>query len=183
MERAYLHDTWARMLQCPDEVQGGADLAATVAELQERHPESAAHLAPLADLARQLGPGELQERHSRTFDGTASRALELGWHLFGESYSRGAFLVRMRELLREGGVEESGELPDHLGCVLAVLGRADQAVAGALVRGSVLPALDKIAAGFEDPEDAYGQALRGLRTFLDTFHPAPVTAATGARES
>ncbi len=41
-----------------------------------------------------------EELYTRTFDLNPVCALEIGWHLFGEDYERGAFLVRMRDQLR-----------------------------------------------------------------------------------
>ena len=49
---------------------------------------------------------DLEELFTRTFDINPQCTLELGWQLYGEDYNRGAFLVRMRELMREKGVEE-----------------------------------------------------------------------------
>jgi len=43
-----------------------------------------------------------------TFDINPACALEVGWHLFGEDYMRGQFLVRMREELSK--YEIAGEL-------------------------------------------------------------------------
>lgn len=181
MERSVMHDAWAEVLSYPREDVGAEAVRAALSALSGRLPAIADDLRPLADFAGQVGNEALQERYTSTFDGSASRALELGWHLFGESYSRGAFLVRMRQLLAEHGLAEAGELPDHLGCVLGILGRAPEDLAAALVRGSVLPALDKIVAGFDDPHDPYRAVLVGLRSFLDTNHPPAPSAAEGAR--
>ena len=64
---------------------------------------------------------ELEETYARTFDINPACALEVGWHLFGEEYARGLFLVRLRGEMREHGVEESSELPDHITHVLALI--------------------------------------------------------------
>ena len=90
--------------------------------------------------------------------------LEVGWHLYGEDYHRGAFLVRMRGLLREHGVPEETELPDHLTHVLPVLGRLDDARAEALARGYVLPALVKMLDGFGEKRNPYRQLRLSLKT-------------------
>jgi len=80
-------------------------------------------LAPLAQLIGSVSLEDLEELYTRTFDINPSCTLEIGWQLYGEDYNRGSFLVRMRELMRELGVEESTELPDHLMHILPVLGR------------------------------------------------------------
>lgn len=183
MDRRTLHDAWAEVLGYPQDEGGARAVRATLGALATRLPELADDLRPLAEYAVSAGNELLQERYTSTFDGSTSRALELGWHLFGESYSRGAFLVRMRQLLAEHGLVETGELPDHLGCVLGVLGRAPEDLAAALVRGSVLPALDKIVAGFGDAADPYRAVLVGLRRFLDNHHAAPAAAVQEVRRS
>jgi nitrate reductase delta subunit len=62
-----------------------------------------------------MGVTDLEEFYTRTFDINPVSALEIGWHLYGEQYERGAFLVKMRELSRTLGVEESTSLP-HICC-------------------------------------------------------------------
>lgn len=183
METTNLHDDWAVLLAYPRDASVVDAIAESLAQLCTAVPECSADLGPLAEFVRRVDVGELQERYTRTFDGTTTRALELGWHLFGESYSRGAFLVRMRQLLCECGVFETHELPDHLGCVLAVLARSPENVCAALVQGSVLPAIDKLLAGFEDKEDPYRRMLQGLRHYLDARHPSSLAIATEVRVS
>src|SRR6266568_3182701 len=68
----------------------------------------------LADLLRYPEDPARQELYVQTFEFNPACTLELGWHLFGENYERGEFLVRMREQLRRHGIAESNELPDHL---------------------------------------------------------------------
>ena len=69
----------------------------------------------------EFDPAGLEELYTRTFDINPVCSLETGWHLFGEDYNRGAFLVRMRGLLRQHGIEEGAELTDHLESALRVL--------------------------------------------------------------
>jgi len=99
---------------------------------------------PLAE----AGP-TLEETFARTFDWSGERSLDLGWHLYGERYERGAFLVSMRSRLRAAGVEEGEELPDHLTALLRALGRMSAAEAAAFCAAIFAPALSKLVAGFE----------------------------------
>ena len=177
MRTRELHDGWAELFSYPPDDVGGPAVRAAVKALTAALPDLADDLAPLESLAAAESTERLQERFTRTFDGTTERALELGWHLWGESYARGAFLVRMRQLLREHAAPATVELPDHLTCALAVLGRADERVAAALARHVVLPALEKLRAGFRDPEDPYARALAALGRFLDAAHPEPAAVA------
>jgi nitrate reductase molybdenum cofactor assembly chaperone NarJ/NarW len=112
-------------------------------------PQLESELATLVELASRGGEGECEELYTRTFDGSSERALELGWHLHGENYARGVLLVRLRALLRQAGIDEGGELPDHVSNVLRLLGRVDETTARALVDNVLAPALDKALAGFD----------------------------------
>lgn len=98
-----------------------ARLRAASSALAASHPAVADALGALAGVAREGGPVALQEVYTHTFDLNPVCALEVGWHLFGESYKRGAFLVGLREELRRYGLSEAEELPDHLPTVLRLL--------------------------------------------------------------
>ncbi|MBI3071389.1 MAG: molecular chaperone TorD family protein [Deltaproteobacteria bacterium] len=69
---------------------------------------------------------ELEELYTSTFDIQGNVCLDVGYQLFGETYKRGQFIVKLRVALREAGVSEAGELPDHLPSVLRFLARRDE---------------------------------------------------------
>ena len=119
-------------------------------------------------------PTDLEELFTRTFDINPVSSLETGWHLFGEDYNRGAFLVRMRGLLRQHGIEEGAELPDHLESVLRVLDVMDETEASALTREYILPALAKMRAPFTDASNPYGAVLAEVERFLRDAYGEPV---------
>ncbi len=109
----------------------------------------------LTELERLLGAeslGELQESYTKSFDSRQDTALEVGWHLFGESYARGALLVELRDLLRRAGVDEGRELPDFLPTLLRLCPRLDEATRRRLLEQRILPAARRIATtlGVED---------------------------------
>ncbi|MBM3976216.1 MAG: hypothetical protein FJ299_04415 [Planctomycetes bacterium] len=133
-----------------------------------RFPTLRDQLTPLVELARERGEGECEELYTRTFDGNAERALELGWHLHGENYARGVLLVRLRTLLRDAQLDEGGELPDHVSNVLRLLGRVDETMAGALAEHVLVPGLDKLVERFTDTGNPYRAALVALRSALAT---------------
>ncbi len=112
-------------------------------------------------------PEDAEEHYTRTFDINPVCSLEMGWHLYGEDYARGAMLVEMRQLLRALGVEEGTELPDHLTAGLRVLGRLPEGKAGLFSTTYVQPALFKMNAGFDDKDSPYRQVLRDLLTALE----------------
>lgn len=102
--------------------------------------------ADFADRLRYPDDSAAQELYVQTFEFNPGATLELGWHLFGENYERGEFLVRMREELRRYGIAEGSDLPDHLGHVLRLIPALPHDEAKELVGLNVVPALAKIRA-------------------------------------
>ena len=129
---------------------GLRDSLSGLLEFIETHPES-----------------ELEEIFTSTFDSNVERALEVGWHIHGENYARGVFMARMRGLLRDHGIEESSELPDHISHVLLIIAEAKPALASALASGVVVQALTKIIEGFPKQENPYRELIAGLKAFLE----------------
>ena len=104
---------------------------------------------------------ELEETYTKAFDMNPSCTLEIGWHLFGETYKRGSFLANLRPALRDHGLEEAGKLPDHLALLLPLMGRLPKAEAEGLGRDCVLPALEKLRPKLEGgaPYDTLLEAI------------------------
>ena len=162
---------WADLLRYP--APGGIQLVRErVEQLVQDNPGLGEDLQPILDYAAGHTDGEVEELFTRTFDGNAERALEVGWHLHGENYARGVFMVRMRGLLRRLQVPESRELPDHISHVLAVLVKADAELAHSLASGVLAPALAKIEQGFRGVDTPYHGVVTGLAKCLQA-HLAP----------
>jgi len=181
MQTAELYDLLAAVVNYP-----GEDYARRVARCVEAlaglHPQSAVALGRFRDHIAPLSVEELQERYTRTFDMDPNCALDIGWHLFGENYDRGTFLVRMRQELRRHALAETQELPDHLTHVLAVLGRMAPDKADEFAAACVLPALEKIRAGLAGKDNPYKDVLDALAGLLGSRHnclPEETLAATG----
>jgi len=166
--RTTLADTLAhasRLVTYP-ETNYLADLDALVAEAAGRDLEAARELAAFATRMNGLPVDELQELFTRTFDLNPVCALEVGWHLFGEEYERGAFLVRMRQALREHDVPEGCELPDHLASLLRLLPRLDPDEADLLVVHALTPAVDKMLGPLEQGESPFLPLMKAIRRLL-----------------
>jgi nitrate reductase delta subunit len=161
------HERLASLLAYPD--RGRAGLRPVLDALDD---ELAADLAPFRDAVEALDDRALEELYTRTFDLNPVCSLEVGWHLFGEDYTRGNFLVGVRELLRRFGVAEGAELPDHLVHLLPALARMDGA--DDFARKYVLPALGKMLEGFEEPENPYRCLVAGVERELRRRHGEPV---------
>ena len=119
----------------------------------------------LADALASLSLGQIQEAFIQAFDMNPNATLEIGWHLFGEQYERGEFLVNLRGRLREAGIAECGELPDHLLHVLPLMSQMQPEDARAFAAKFVLPALGKVEAGLPK-ESIFAGLLKGLTLHL-----------------
>ena len=117
--------------------------------------ELARLLTPLKETLEAGDTGALEEVFTRTFDNNAERALEIGWQLHGENYDRGRFMVQMRQALREHGIEEGTELPDHLSAALKLLPRLETERAWRFAGSAVLPAIEKVLKGFRGLKSPY----------------------------
>lgn len=159
--RTEVYDALATLLAypAPDVVARFADAGAT---LTRAAPEAGLRVAPFLAWVRATAGTELEERYARTFDWSPTCCLEVGWHLFGERYERGAFLADMRAGLRAVGVDEGTELPDHLGTCLRWLGRADVEASATLARDAVVPALARMRKAMGAADAPWGGVLEAV---------------------
>jgi nitrate reductase delta subunit len=123
----------------------------------------------MADKLRYPDDPAGQELYVQTFEFNPACTLEIGWHLFGENYERGEFLVRMRQELRRYEIPETAELPDHLTHLLALIGRMERQDAVELAGQFLLPALAKIQDALK--ENPYESVIAAVRTQLETDFP------------
>ena len=167
MKASNIYDALAAILTYPDE-----NYLEAVGEAARTAPPEIEQ--PLQEFAHELEGKdrlELQELFTVTFDLNPVCSLELGWHLFGENYDRGLLLVRMRELLRQHGVPESGELPDHLAHALQLIARMDAQERHDFAAAIVLPALGKMLDAFRDKPNPYQKVLEAIKTQLRSLCP------------
>ena len=110
-------------------------------------------LKPLITFIRKQPLEELQDLFTRTFDLAPVAPPYLGFHVHGESYRRGTLMANLRDLYRRHGIEEAGELPDHVGVVLRLLAATpgDEEV-NALIVSDLKPGLDKLLSATEAEE-------------------------------
>jgi len=166
-----VHDALARLLEYP-RLDWEARLQEAARCVGTGFPGASELLQPFLDFARATPITGLEELFALTFDNTDERALEVGWHVYGENYTRGTFMVRMRRQLREQGLEENGELPDHLSHVLGLLGRLPPDEAGELAVRAVLPAVRKVHDALVRQNNPWAAVLATVRAALE-YHEAP----------
>ncbi|REJ64801.1 MAG: hypothetical protein DWQ31_20160 [Planctomycetota bacterium] len=159
-------DTIGRLLSYPDShtVQS-AELLFVL--FHGELPEAAGAASEFGAFVESQELYELEETYSRTFDINPACALEIGWHLFGEEYARGLFLVRLRAEMQMRGLEESAELPDHIVHALAVVAAMDRDEAERFVGACVLPAVDKMHEKLVEAESPYRHVMRCLAFVLE----------------
>ena len=90
-------------------------------------------------------------------------------------------MVHMRNQMRERGLEETGELPDHLVHVLAVLADMDEEPAREMARACVCPALGKMLASIDKEQvkaEAAAAKTQADRTPTNTARRYPVPATS-----
>ncbi len=121
----------------------------------ESSPERG-QLSAFYDFAVNTDLRRIEEVFTETFDMNKTACLELGWHLYGEDYARGEFLVKMRQSLQEYQIEESVELPDHISHCLLLLAALDSDDAAIFAANYISPALATILKGFSEDNPYYG---------------------------
>jgi len=165
-------DSFATILSYPKEeyLQHVERCRAELAESRlTEAPEALARFDKFRDAVRGCSIAELEELYTRTFDVNPVSSLDVGWHLHGETYERGKFLVAMRDLLRRCGVEESAELPDHLTHVLMAVGRMHEEEAEEFVGRRLLVALDTMLEGFAGKGNPNEHVLQAVRIVLSHY--------------
>ena len=172
MTEANEFDLLASLLAYPRE-QYLSNAVLCLEALAESDPEAAVPLGEFLEQTRSLSLEGLQELYAATFDLDPACSLEVGWHLFGENYERGEFLVKMRGELRRLGIAESTELPDHLTHALAALGHMEPQEAADFATACLFPALDKMRAALKGKSNPFENALLAVSHVLEHRYPRP----------
>lgn len=142
--------------------------------LRERCPEAAGLVGEFSAYAAERGTEGREEDYAAVFDLGSSCPLYVGYHLFGESYKRSAFLLGLRERYRARGFEVPGEDSDHLPVMLRFLSACrDGDLYRELVEEAILPSLDRMLEKSEGRAPApRPDPLSADRPELDPASPA-----------
>ena len=158
-------NAFSRLLSYPDQhTAQAAELLYIVS--RGEIDEAADEMSQFGTFLEQHEPWQIEEAFTSTFDVNPTCALEVGWHLFGEEYARGMFLVRMREELRKYNLSESVELPDHISHVLAVVGAMPADKAATFVRLCVQPAVEKMNEALSGKDTPYRHVVSCLTAVI-----------------
>lgn len=165
-----LYDSFADLLSYPtpsilEQTEG------CFAQLQKAHPEAAIALERFLSGLRQCALEKLKELYTTTFDMQPVCYPYISFHLFGESYKRGALMAQLNESYHASGYSAGQELPDHLSVVLRFLGMDADNREGefcqALLNSGLVPALEKMLRSFgAQSENPYFWLLSAIQRFL-----------------
>ncbi len=156
---------FARLLTYPHEYTAQtAELLYVV--LHDEIPDAADDISQFGRFIEQHSIWEVEEAFTATFDVNPECALEVGWHLFGEEYARGLFLVRMREELRKYDLPESSELTDHISHVLTVVAAMPKEEARRFVTACVQAAVEKMNVALAKKDTPYRHVFSALAKVL-----------------
>lgn len=126
-------------------------------------PEPANHLHNFTEFVRTARLGRLEEIYTGTFDVNPACYIFAGYMLFGESFDRGKFLVRLQERYRQRGFEWGRELADHIPIILRFLGTLapHDELAQNLIDKCLLPVLRLMVRNF-DPDATWFNPYAGV---------------------
>ena len=114
--------------------------------LSESTPGAADLLGRFRSFVEATPLGILEEVYTGYFDLNSVCHPYIGYHVFGESYKRSAFLLTLKEMYRSQGFQaDEVELPDRLSVVLRFLAMSkDEQSARETLAEGVLPALEQM---------------------------------------
>lgn len=148
--------------------------------------EAAGHLWAFVAWADETPLGRQEEIYTGTFDLQVVCYPYVGYQLFGESYKRGAFLVKLKEAYRARGFMAEDELPDHLAVMLRFLATMDdEEAARDLASECLLPALERMKLVFDGKANPYNHVIRALAIVLCKAGPiqGPAPARSNGQAS
>ncbi len=172
-----LYDLFADLLSYPTAALP-AQAEACLEQLRSTHPEAAAALDKFHQAMQHRAPEQNEELYTITFDMQPVCYPYVGYHLFGESYKRGALMAQLNEAYHAFGYFPENELPDSVSVILRFLSLDAANRQGdfcqALLAEGLLPAIEKMRQSFgEQSENPYASLLTALQLILaSTPQPA-----------
>jgi nitrate reductase delta subunit len=145
--------------------------------LHATSPAAAEEIERLAYATSETPLDVLQDVYVAAFDFDPDCSLELGWHLYGESFERGEFLSTIREGLERLGIPETEGLPDHLVNVLTLLAREEPGRAAALAE-RITPAITHVREALQHRRNFYAHLLAAIDLAVVSLHAGRPEATT-----
>jgi len=115
-----------------------------------------------------LSLSQVQERYTQTFDLSPVCTLDVGYHLFGESYKRGLFLANLRQTEAPYDLNCEHQLPDYLPVLLRLLDKlGDRDLRSSLISDCLIPAIEKMRDALSKSESVYESPLAIIAELLN----------------
>jgi nitrate reductase delta subunit len=165
-----LYDLFATLLEYPT-LATSLKAGHCYERLQQSQPDVAPLLQSFYHATEKRSLEQMQELYITTFDMQPVCYPYVGYHLFGESYKRGAFMAQLNEAYHAFNYSSRQELPDQLSVILRFLGLDADNLQGnfcqTLLHEGLKPALEKMLKTFgEQSENPYFGLLSALQLFL-----------------
>ncbi|MBI4344634.1 MAG: nitrate reductase molybdenum cofactor assembly chaperone [Euryarchaeota archaeon] len=160
-----IYALFADLLAYPQE--NPAEKAKACLDLLRQHPRSAAAVQKFLEFAQRQDLGRLQEVYTHTFDLNPVCSLYIGYHLYGESFRRGDYMVRLKGAYRARGLDPGNELPDHLTLIFRYLSASPEGSDLPVITEDVVPAIEAMAKTFEGSGNAYGEVVGAVKAWLE----------------
>ena len=144
------------------------------------YPEASGQIQGFSECVESTPLGRLEETYTGTFDMNPACYIFTGYILFGESFNRGKFLVRLQKEYRERCFSAGNELADHLAVMFRFMGilDPDEHTAQLLLKECFLPVLTKMNTGFKNENEnpnPYRQVLRAILSVLEQIQEGEQT--------
>ncbi len=158
--------TVADLLEYPNS-EWETNIARSVGALSEGNDDITSLFRSFAKHMNRLSDWEREELYVRSFELNPACTLEVGYHIFGETYKRGTFLAHLRREEEGNELGQERQLPDFLPVLLRLLALMDDPeLRGTLIETCLIPAIETIVGAFKEKENPYGDLLRSLLAAL-----------------
>ncbi len=125
-------------------------------KLRELSHEYGLDISEFAEFIQNSPPGKIEEEYVRTFDIYPLCAPYISHHLFGESYKKGEFMVKLKEIYRMSGYREaSHELPDHIHIILDFMSHLKRPDRINFLSTRILEGLEKMSESIREKNTPY----------------------------
>lgn len=149
------------------------DLKTCEHKLEKYEPACVKSLQNFSTQTQQIPLSHLQELYTQHIDFNPSCSLYVGYHLFGDSYKRSKFLVKLRTLYQQANfVEKGNELPDALPVILHFFGEHsyDCEDCRLIIKESLLPCLKKLMRSYKKAQNIYREIIQALYDLLQKIN-------------
>ncbi len=175
----HLYEILANSLEYPGE-DWNTRLERCKQWLTIQEPDVAVQFIRFRRKVKDLSIEKLQELYTQTFDLNPVCTLDIGYHVFGESYKRGELLAKLHETEEAFELGQANQLPDHLPVLLRLLTKLEDAeLRLALISEILIPALAKMLDALSQTDNPYRDLIEVISNALKNEVPEGSQLALG----